>query len=238
MAVKKVKRAKVKKAKKPKVKPVKKPITKKKVTKKKVTKKKTTKKKAVKKTNRPQVVRARQFKTETFILEHFRKRGKKPPVRYRRPVPKGMVKVKLVIERRKIKTGSLIEFKYGRKQKPGQVGGWKNDPRPVIFLFHDHKIKYVEGINTNYLSEYYLKKVRQIMNRFPGVEGYILYNVFKRTAKHAVKKGYRKYMRDSLKDIYLYVYEDDLERTLDAIAKSKTSDMGVADGANNAGAER
>ncbi len=235
MAIKKVKRSKVIRPKKPKVKTAKKKVVKKKAAKKKVAKKKTVKKT----TRRSMYVRSKQFKTTSHILEHFRKRGKKPPVRYRRPVPKGMVKIKLShMMDRKIKTGSLCEFKYGRKQVPGQVGGWKNDPRPVLFIFHDHKRKYIEGVNTNYLSEYYLKKVRAIMNRFPGVEGFILYNVFKRTARFALKKGYRKYMRDSWRDVYLYVYENELERTLDEIAKSKTSDLGVAMDAKNAGAER
>lgn len=185
------------------------------------------------------IIKPRQVARREYVLEHhMAKRGKKPPVRYRRPVPKGMVKVSVTLKDKKLKSGYIMEFKYGRKQKPGQVGGWKNDPRPVILLFHDDKIKYIEGVNTNYLSEYYVKKIRQIMNRFPGVDGELLYNIFKRTAKFALKKGYRKYMRASLKDMYLYVYENELQRTLDELAKSKQSDMGVANKANNAGAER
>ena len=171
------------------------------------------------------------------ILGRFTKQGKKPPVRYRRKTPKGMNKIGITLKDKKLKSGYLLEFTYGKKQKKGEVGGWKNDPRPVIFLFHDDKIKYIEGINTNYLSEYYLKKVRQIMMRFPGLEGEQLYIIFKRTAKYALKKGYRKYMRDSFRNIFLYVYEDELTRTLDDLVKSEQSDFGTADRSKNPSAE-
>ena len=72
------------------------------------------------------------------------------------------------------------------------------------------------------------------MRRFPGVDGEQLYNIFKRTARFALKKGYRKYIRASFRDMYLYVYENELERTLDQLAKSKQSDMEIADRAKNA----
>ena len=185
------------------------------------------------------VIKPRQVERREYVLEHhMAKKGKKPPVRYRRPVPKGMVKVAVTLKDKKLKSGYIMEFKYGRKQKPGQVGGWKNDPRPVILLFWDDKIKYVEGVNTNYLSEYYVKKIRQIMNRFPGVEGEQLYGIFKRTAKHALKKGYRKYIRANLRDQFIYVYENELMRTLDELAKSGQSDLPSASKANNPEAER
>ena len=190
-------------------------------------------KKKITKTKR-RVIKPRQIQKQEFVLEHFRKKGKKPPVRYRRPVPKGMVKVSVTIRDKKLRTGYLMEFKYGRKQKPGQVGGWKNDPRPVILIFHDDRKSYIEGINTNYLSEYYLKKIKQIMKRFPGVDGEKLYNIVKRTAKFAITKGYRKYIRTSFRDMYLYVYEDDLERTLDYLAKEEQSEFGTADRSKNA----
>jgi hypothetical protein len=214
-----------KKAKKPKVKPAIKAGSKKKKAKKKAVKKKA---------GELRVVRPRRVATREYILEKFRKRGKKPPVRYRRSVPKGMVKVGIRMKNRKVETGYIVEFKYGFKQKTGQVGGWKNDPRPVMLCFHDDKIKYIEGINTNYLSEWYLKKIRTIMKRFPGVDGEQLYRMFKRTAKAAIKKGYRKYMRESFRDVYLYVYENDLERTLDELAKQTQSKYGTADKSNNA----
>lgn len=173
-------------------------------------------------------------KAMTFVMNIFAKNNKKPPVRYRRPVPNGMIKVKLgTMGNLKLNTGRLVEFKYGKQQKQGQVGGWKNDPIPVLLVFHDDKIKYVEGINTNYLSENYLRGVRSIMLRFPGVDGEQLYNIFKRSAKYAIAKGYRKYIRTSFRDVYLYVYENDLQKTIDDIAKSKQSKLGVADKAKN-----
>jgi len=178
----------------------------------------------------------KRFENRDF-MGRFTKNNKKPPVRYRRPVPLGMTKIKTTMKDKKLKSGYLLEFRYGRKQEEGQVGGWKNDPRPVIILFHDDKIKYVEGVNTNYLSEYYLKKVRQIMNRFPGIEGEQLYVIFKRTARYALKKGYRKYMRDSLRNVFIYVYEDDLLRTLDELAKSNQSEFGTANRSKNPNAE-
>lgn len=184
------------------------------------------------------IVKRREFEPKEYLLDKFKKKGKKPPVRYRRPVPRGMVKVAMNFkERSKLKTGYLLEFTYGKKQKEGQVGGWKTDPRPVILVFHDDKIKYIEGVNTNYLSEYYVKKVRQIMRRFPGVEGDQLYAIFKRTAKYALTKGYRKYLRSSFKNMYIYVYEDELTATLDYLAKKKQSDLGTANRSKNAETE-
>ena len=195
-------RAKAPKAKKPKTKPVK--ATRKPV-------KVKSKQKAKAKRKRP-IVRI-------IVLKRFAKKKKKPPVRYRRPTPRGMVKLHVQLKDNKLRTGNLFEFKYGYKQVYPQVGGWKNDPRPVILLFYDDEIKYIEGVNTNYLSEWYIKKIRQIMTRFPGVDGVKLYDIFKRTAKFAITKGYRKYIRSSFRDIYLYVYQDELLRELDELAK-------------------
>lgn len=240
-----VKKAKVRRAKAPKVKPVKRVVSKKSV------KMKSTKKPVVKKMTEVEkrraeftVVQRKEFKTRTYIretfkkphiLEYFKRRGKKPPIRYRRAIPKGMVKVKLArIKDKKVATGSIIEFKYGYKQVAPQVGGWKNDPRPVLFLFWDDKIKFIEGVNTNYLSEYYLKKVRTIQDRFPGIDGELMYNIFKRTAKYALAVGYRKYYRASFRDVYLYVFKDRLARTLDELAKKGQTEYGVADAAKNA----
>jgi hypothetical protein len=114
----------------------------------------------------------------------------------------------------------MFEFIYGNKQMPGQVGGWKNDPRPVVLVFMDDGQYYIEGINTNYLSDHYMKKIRQIMSRFPGVNQDNLLNITKRVAPYAIKKGYRKYIRSSLRDVYIYVYKDDFEREVDYIAKT------------------
>ena len=131
------------------------------------------------------------------------------PTIYRRQLPVNTVKQKLSLIG-EVKTGQIIDFVYGIKQVPGQVGGWKNDNRPTLLVFHDDKKKYIEGINVNYLSRYYLYKLRKITSRFPGIriDGRIFYYVIKRTAKYAVKKGYRKYMRSSLRSTYLHVYKE------------------------------
>lgn len=141
----------------------------------------------------------------------------KAPIRYKRPVPKGMVrqKVKMITE---VATGEILEFNYGSRQKQGEVGGWKNDPKPVLLVFYDDGEGYVEGINTNYLSDHYLRKLKQILRKFPGITqqpkekkmGEKLYNVVKATAPYAVKKGYRKYIRQSIRNSYLYVVPEDV----------------------------
>ncbi len=154
------------------------------------------------------------------ITSRFHRFGKKPPIRYRRQAPEDMRKIKVSVIENQINTGYLLEFVYGAHQMQGQVGGWKNDPRPVILVFSDDKFKYIEGINTNYLSDYYLKKLREIMLRFPGVDGENLYSIFKKTAKPAIA-GYRKYIRASLKDVYIYVYKDDVLREVDRLHKER-----------------
>lgn len=136
-------------------------------------------------------------------------------VRYKRPVPRGMVKqkIKMINE---IATGEILEFNYGYKQKPGEVGGWKNDPKPVLLVFYDDGSEYIEGLNTNYLSDYYLRKLKRIIAKFPGITiqpkekkmGMKLYDVVSKTAAYAVKKGYRKYLRKNLRNTYLYVIPD------------------------------
>jgi hypothetical protein len=137
------------------------------------------------------------------------------PIIYKRPVPRGFKKQELKLVK-EVKTGSIIEFVYGSKQKVGQVGGYKNDRRPVLLVFYDDGKKYIEGLNTNYLSRYYLFKLNQIRKRFPGIlvdkannkTGEMFYKIVKRTAPYAVGKGYRKYMRKSLKSTFLYVLNE------------------------------
>lgn len=149
--------------------------------------------------------------------ERRRAKAKRPPIRYRRGVPKEMVKVEVsMIANPEIETGTLLEFSYGVRQKvgSGKVGGWKHDPKPVLLVFHDDGDKYIEGLNTNYLSDYYIRKLKQILRRFPGVKGDELYRILKRTASYAIKKGYRKYIRSSLRNEYVYVYEDELAEML------------------------
>ena len=132
---------------------------------------------------------------------------------YRRPVPRGMIKegIKML---KPVETGIVLEFKYGfKKQMPGETGSYKNDPRPTLLVFYDDGHKYVEGININYLSRYYLIKVRQIVRKFPGItkDGRIFYKVIKMTASYAVKKGYRKYLRQSIREAFLHIYEPEVD---------------------------
>lgn len=121
-------------------------------------------------------------------------------------VPKNFIKIAhRLIER--LPTGEILEFAYGKKQVIGEVGGWKNDPKPVLLVFYDDNFKYIEGLNTNYLSDHYLMKLRQIIVRFPGVidkAGKQLYKIVKRTAPYALAKGYRKYIRSSLHASFTY----------------------------------
>lgn len=139
------------------------------------------------------------------------RKKKRPPVRYKRNMA-NMIRVEVDKEKTSgFRTGMILEFSYGKKQKPGQVGGWKNDPKPRLLIFHDDGDKYIEGLNTNYLSDYYLRKLRMILRKFPGIDGEELYSIIKRTAHFAIKKGYRKYLRSSVRNEYLFVYEDELE---------------------------
>ena len=139
--------------------------------------------------------------------------NKRPPVKYRRPIPKDMVK-KSVSLVETFYPGTLLEFVYGHKQKPGQVGGWKNDRKPVLLVFHDDGHNYIEGLNTNYLSNYYIAKLKYILKIFPGIDGEQMYNIIKKTAAYAIKKGYRKYIRESLRDRYVYLYKDEQAQEL------------------------
>lgn len=97
------------------------------------------------------------------------------------------------------KFGSLLSFVYGKKQRPGQVGGWKNDRKPLLLVFYDDGEKYIEGINTNYLSKWYIKRLKTLLRIFPGIDGRQFYHIVQKTAWYALGKGYRKYIRSSLK---------------------------------------
>lgn len=164
------------------------------------------------------------------FTNHFVKRGKVPPIRYHRPTPPDMRKISYRVGKGiPVNTGYMMEFIYGEKQVYPQVGGWKTDQRPVLFVYNDDGVRIIEGINTNYLSEYYMKKMRQIMSRFPGISQDSLYSITKRVAPYAIQKGYRKYIRQSLRDTFIYVYEDEFMREIDKIAKQKSSDFSVAD---------
>jgi len=130
----------------------------------------------------------------------------------------------------RFRIGILLEFSYGTKQNIGEVGGWKNDPRPRLLVFYDDKKKYVEGLNTNYLSDYYLRKLAIIISRYPGLvsgEGgdsmtsanaRRFYAIIKQTAPFAIEKGYRKYLRRSILRPVVFMYEEEIANQISPFA--------------------
>lgn len=170
------------------------------------------------------------------FTSHFISLRKIPPVRYHRPTPEGMRKIKHTISHGvPVNTGYMMEFIYG-EYEPVRVGGWKNDSRPVIFVYGDDSVRILEGINTNYLPDSYMIQMRKIMSRYPGVNQDTVYVLTKRIAPFAIKKGYRKYIRTSFRDVYIYVYENEFARELDKIAKMNAKGaklMSVADQLND-----
>lgn len=102
---------------------------------------------------------------------------------------------------------ALVEFHYGA-MKMNESGGWKNDPRPIVLVFYDDKDKYIEGINTNYLSAQKLEELLQVVARYPIVgdspaDGKRLYKVVKAIEPEALV-GYRRYKRDSIVSVWKY----------------------------------
>ena len=97
-----------------------------------------------------------------------------------------------------LNTGDILEFNYGSKHVRGDTGGRKHDPKPALFVFHDDQSNYVEGLNTHYLSYYYISKLLKLLKLYPGIDGAKLYDIVKVTAPGAVRSGYRKYIRSSI----------------------------------------
>jgi len=141
-------------------------------------------------------------------------KNKTKPIMYKRLPPDGFIKVEQHMDK-EIKLGTILEFQYGQKQKYGEVGGWKNDPIPQLLVIYDefHNtsdsiIPHIEGINLNYLSDYYVQRLKAIQMKFPGIDGEDFYRILKRTAEFAVKKGYRRYLRKSIKNPKIIVYKE------------------------------
>jgi len=136
----------------------------------------------------------------------FAKKPELAPIKYRRPIPPGMIRKSYSIVK-KIPYGTVLEFVYGNKQVQGQIGGWKVDRKPNLLVFWDDMPKdRIEGINMNYLSGFYVHKLKLIMKRFPGIDGEEFYHILRRTARFAITKGYRKYVRSSFRNIFTYIY--------------------------------
>ena len=118
----------------------------------------------------------------------------------------GMTKSKGTLSEQ-IAFGSILEFSYGAKQVRGERGGWKTDPKPSLLIFHDDGSKHVEGLNTHYLSYYYIAKLLKLLRKYPGINGTKFYSIIKSTAPQALKKGYRKYLRSSINPKVLFTDE-------------------------------
>lgn len=123
----------------------------------------------------------------------------KNPIKYNRPIPGTIEEPTTLLEA--FRTGEIVKFSYGKRQKMGEVGGWKHDPVPRLLVFYDDGNKYIEGINTNYLPTKYLVVLMKLTVAFPGIDGVGLYNIVKKSASEAVKKGYRKYYRTSMHNV-------------------------------------
>ena len=100
--------------------------------------------------------------------------------------------------------GTYVEFQYGVK-KLDEAGGWKGDPRPILLVFYDDFKKYIEGINTNYLSPnqfqslFKLTKsvIKENENVDPIYDGERLYQLIK-NSNPSLLSGYRRYLRNNI----------------------------------------
>ena len=124
-----------------------------------------------------------------------------PWPRFKRNSTSIQIKNRMTMVRgRRIMPGSLIEFKYGTRKPLGETGGYHVDPTPLIFVFRDDAVHYIEGINSNYLPPQYVLKMLEVIDRYPGIRelygGKILYTIIKTSAKKALELGYRKYKRE------------------------------------------
>lgn len=135
----------------------------------------------------------------SLTLEMLKRKKANAPLRYQRLLEEGtFVPTKTTSA---LPTGTLVQFTYGRKQEVGEVGGWKNDPRPKLVVFYDDGQKYIEGININYLPNTYLSVLMKLLVTFPGITGEQLYKVVKLSAPNSILKGYRKYIRSSFRNV-------------------------------------
>jgi len=100
-----------------------------------------------------------------------------------------------------IKTGDIVNFIYKNYQ---------HDKKPKVFVFGASK-SHIEGINTNYLSDIQIRKIREFIKKHPSVagavrklmrmSGKILYQVFKRTVLRGTLEFYRMYLTEYMKSI-------------------------------------
>jgi len=107
----------------------------------------------------------------------------------------------------RLPAGTLVEFPYGRK-KMNEAGGWKNDPRPIVIVFFDDLVDYIEGLNTNYLSPQKLKECLEVVNQEQSIgdspaDGKRLYERMK-SIEPDVLFAYRKFKRDSIASLWKF----------------------------------
>lgn len=106
--------------------------------------------------------------------------------------------------------GDFIEFQYGDRHPYGVRGGWKNDPRPILLVFYDELLTYIEGINTNYITDVELKQLLEVLsdmdlNLRRGKMSKTIVDQFYQRVKNRnpkILRGYRKYMRDNITAIW------------------------------------
>jgi len=102
----------------------------------------------------------------------------------------------------RVPAGTLIEFQYGVQKEVNESGGWKNDPRPILLVFYDDQSEYIEGVNTNYLEDKFLRDFMEVLENAPGIgkstdSGKRLYKLMK-SVDPDLLKAYRKYKRKSI----------------------------------------
>lgn len=124
------------------------------------------------------------------------------PARYRRNKIANISKKRLRVAHR-VPAGILLEFHYGVPKPITEVGGWHNDPRPLLIVFYDDHNDIIEGINTNYLTDDQLRKVLDAIKLLPinlgesTLDGQLLYKHLKSLTPEALT-GYRKYKRKKI----------------------------------------
>ena len=141
--------------------------------------------------------------------------------RYKHPVQSGFV-AKSVDKDTEFKPGTMIEFDYGSYKPPREVGGWHYDPKPrVLVISHsmEDNLHLLDGINVVYLSYYYLLSLYKITSNGKRYHAERLFDDIKRIAPHAIKRGYRRYIKTSMKKVNQYVYGHNFEQNPDGTFK-------------------
>lgn len=100
---------------------------------------------------------------------------------------------------KRYRCGSILKFKYDGKKPVGEIGGWKNDPRPYGIVVYDDKAKNrLHLLNMNYIPWTLYRRIINLVDENPKLKfnGRKFYKELKSHSPEAVKKSYRKYVRD------------------------------------------